>query len=361
MKTLQRYTLLPIVLSCFLLITSCKKDNESEIAVPTEELPIEQLQKKWIVSTIAGTGNAGYANGPAASATFNTPYSIAIDSSGNLFVSDQSNAIRKISNGLVSTYAGKGPNDSTFIFSGIMDMVINKNGDILGSELSQLREIRSSGAISVFAGSLEENYIDGVGENARFSVIRTITSDTDGNVYIPDYDRNANFLIRKVTPARVVSTITLIDSTGYSSGSQSNHFYTAAIAIDPDGNIFYGSNGNSIIKKADRNGNVTIFAGAGDIGLVDGKGRDAKFNMISALATDRAGNLYVADMGNHAIRKITPDATVTTLAGIAGRGNKDGSGNEAMLHYPSDIVIDQNGIIYITDSGNSTVRKLEYK
>jgi sugar lactone lactonase YvrE len=116
-----------------------------------------------------------------------------------------------------------------------------------------------------------------------------------------------------------------------------------------------------MIKKADVNGNVTIFAGAPDLGLVDGKGTAAKFHSISALSFDNDGNLYVADLVNHAIRKITPDGTVTTLVGKNGQGFVDGNSDIAKLHYPSDLVIDKNGIIYFTDAGNGLVRKLEYR
>jgi len=106
---------------------------------------------------------------------------------------------------------------------------------------------------------------------------------------------------------------------------------------------------------------VIVFAGAGNLAFADGQGTDARFNGIGSMAADAAGNLYIPDYGNNAIRKVTPDGKVTTIAGTGEQGYADGEGNHAKFNGPSAIVVDKNGVIYVAEAGNNRIRKIEYK
>lgn len=348
-----------LALSLF-IFTGCEKLVDQ---LPNGSGGGNSSNKSWTVSTIAGSGKAGYLDGAALNADFNFPSFLALNSSGQLFVSDLQNfAIRKIVDGQVTTYAGRPINDGGDLLWGhIYGLAIDKKNNIFDIEYSLIRKITSSTSSSVFAGSLAINYKDGKGPDAAFNIIQQITMDKDGNMYVPAFDMDAKFLIRKVTPEGIVSTLTLKDETGYSSGSTTTHYYTSPIAVDKTGNIYFTANANSLIKKRDANGNVTVFAGSNRLGFGDGKGQDAIFYQIGSLATDSNGNLIVADGGNNAIRKITPDGTVSTIAGGAGSGFKDGVGITALFNIPRGLAIDKKDIIYVADAGNHRIRKIEYK
>jgi hypothetical protein len=103
----------------------------------------------------------------------------------------------------------------------------------------------------------------------------------------------------------------------------------------------------------------TTLAGSAGRGSADGVGNNARFSDLGGVAADSAGNIYVADVGNHTIRKITPAGVVSTLAGYAGSsGTNDGTGSNARFYYPSDVAVDSGGNVYVADSSNSTIRKI---
>ena len=351
-----------LALVIFSVASGCTKhiDIIARAQQPSDTIP--EIHKSWQVSTVAGSGVQGAADGPDSIASFHYPAFLALDTAENIFVSDVLNfAIRKVSHGQVSTYTTRGMSQTAIDFKNIYGLVVDQQNNIYDVEYSMIRKVTSPTENTIFAGNLGIWFKDGLDTAARFNQISRVATDHFGNLYVPDYDMHATFYIRKITPQAVVTTLTLTDSTGLASGSDSMHYYLSSIAVDDAGNIYFTANGNQVIKKADPQGNVTRFAGANDIGFIDGTGMDAKFYGISALRTDHQGNLYVADAGNHAIRKVTPDGTVTTLAGRAGPGFQDGDAAGAQFFFPSDIAIAKNGTIYIADSGNNRIRKLEYK
>ncbi|HVU25758.1 MAG TPA: hypothetical protein VHE13_16630 [Opitutus sp.] len=133
-----------------------------------------------------------------------------------------------------------------------------------------------------------------------------------------------------------------------------------AVAVDSARNIYVADFGNNTIRRISRNGTVTTLAGSpGNAGSADGNGSAARFNQPSGLATDSAGNVFVADSNNHAIRKITPDGDVSTLAGLAGSsGSADGTGSAARFNYPCGIATDRNDNLFVVDTRNQTIRKI---
>jgi streptogramin lyase len=339
-----------------ILLSACNKISE------TEQSNII-AKKKWIVSTVAGSTTPGFTDGDTTQVQFNNAQGIVTDNNGNLFIGDIGNAsIRQVTyTGHVTTYAGKNIGNPNPPFGNIYSLVRDNQGNIYTIEYGLIRKIVSPVNSSALAGSLAVNYVDGTGANAAFNVIGNMAIDNQGNIFLPDYDMQDKFHLRKVTPDGVVSTLTLTDNTGFPSNGLPNFYYLYSIAVDAIGNIYVTANGNCMIKKIDPSGNVTILAGRGDIGFTDGKGTAAQFNTIQGMTCDASGNLWVCDGSNHAIREVTPDGTVTTIAGTGSMGYRDGDAAEALFKYPFGITVDKNGVVFIMDNGNNRVRKLEFK
>ena len=319
--------------------------------------------KKWWVSTLAGNGTAGFADGDSTQVEFSNAQCMAIDASGNLFVGDVGNQrIRKITpGGAVSTWASDAISNPNPLFGNFAGLVVDSHNDVFSIDYGLIRKFTTNTTPTVFAGSMKVGYIDSTGSNADFNIVYDLAIDRQDNMFLPDYDTSNRFRLRKVTPAGVVSTLPLQDNTGYPSDGLPNFHYYYSIAVDSSGNIFVTGNGNCLIKKVTPQGDVSIFAGAGNIGFTDGIGRAAQFSTILGMTCDGAGNLWVADGDNHAIRKVTPDGTVTTIAGKGTMGFSDGDSTQALFSYPTGITVDKNGVVYVVDNGNNRIRKLVYK
>jgi hypothetical protein len=268
--------------------------------------------------TLAGLSqSAGSTNGIGSAARFDGPYDVAVDTVGNVFVADSfNNTIRKVTRtGRVTTLAG-------------------------------------------LAGSI--GTADGTGSAARFSNPRGITVDTAGNVFVAD---TINYTIRKVTRTGVVTTLAgLAEAAGSTDGTGSaarfNNPY--GITVDTAGNLFVADTASNTIRKVTSAGVVTTLAGtAGAAGSADGTGSAARFNDLTRITIDTAGNLFVGDRANHTIRKVTSAGVVTTIAGTAGvTGSTDGTGSAARFYFPSGVAVDTSGNVFVADSVNSTIRKV---
>ncbi len=189
-----------------------------------------------------------------------------------------------------------------------------------------------------------------------------IAVDDTRNLYVADYN---NHSLRKVTPGGVRTTIAgLAGMVGSADGRGSearfsSGFGSLGLAVDGEGNVFVADPGNHAIRKVTPEGVVTTVAGfAGARGSDDGTGSEARFNYPFGVAVDRRGNVYVADLVNHTIRKVTPSGVVTTLAGMAGRvGGDDGVGREARFSWPVCVAVDADGNVYV-GSYDDTVRRV---
>jgi sugar lactone lactonase YvrE len=356
---IHRYLLCAIlILSVSPVFFSCSKQDAPPVTPPDTTAAPE----KWIVSTFAGSGEAGKLDGDSTDAQFYIPEDIAFDSHGNLFVADLFNFnIRKITpQKKVTTYAGRDVHDSVGLeYGNIYGLRIDGNDHMYVIDYSFIRKVESPFKSSMFAGTLGVNFKDGPDTSARFNLIAKFAIDVHNNIYVPDYNMQYKFRIRKVTPAAVVSTLNITDNTGFPSDASPSGGYLSAITVDNKGNIYVTANGNNLIKKITPDGEATVFAGAGNIGFKYGKGSNAQFNNISGLATDASGNVFVADGNNSAIRKITPDGTVTTIAGNGVIGFADGEGKDARFYQPFDIAVDAKGAIYVSDQKNNRIRKIE--
>ena len=214
--------------------------------------------------------------------------------------------------------------------------------------------------ITAFAGMVSQGSAEGAGIAASFNYPYGLAVDAGGNVYVADTGNNT---IRKVTSAGVVSTLA---GTAGSSGSADATGPTASfrapggVATDASGNVFVADTNNHTIRQITAAGVVTTLAGtAGAMGSADGTGSAASFRYPNAVATDTAGNVYVADAGNNTIRKVTPAGVVTTVAGLAGAiGSADGTGTAATFSAPAAITADSSGNLYVADYYNNTIRKI---
>lgn len=216
-------------------------------------------------------------------------------------------------------------------------------------------------SISDFVGlSTTSGSTDSTGANARFNEPTGLVSDKANNIYVADTD---NHVIRKVTPYGVVTTFAgepgLCGSTDGFAPEAMFHS-PEGLAIDASDNLYVADTANSTIRKITPYGQVSTLAGSGGLsGSVDGTGPVARFVCPTGLAVDGAGNVYVADAGDHTIRKITPGGVVTTLAGKSGSpGSANGSGATARFNVPYGIAIDSTGTLVVADSENHVIRSI---
>lgn len=318
--------------------------------------PVFTYQPTEIETTIAGGNTSGSANGIGPAATFFQPNGIAVDPAGNLYVADQNNnLIRKITPaGLVSTFAGSGVAGSAdgtgtaASFNFPTGIAIDGAGNVYVSDMISglIRKITPSGVVSTLAGSGLRQAVNGTGKAASFSNPVGLAVDASGNVFVADQGASQ---IRKITPAGVVTT--------FYSGNGINPY---GLTLDKAGNIYVTDLTSNDIIKITPNGVATVFAGNSNIagGDVDGTGNNASFYYPDNIAIDATGNLFVID--KNGIREITPASVVTTLkAGspVYLNGpleNVDFTGAEG-------IAVDGTGNIYFTDLLGNSVRKISYQ
>jgi sugar lactone lactonase YvrE len=216
--------------------------------------------------------------------------------------------------------------------------------------------------ISLLAGGLGgSGNLDGTGVNARLAYPTHVAVDTVGNIYCSD---NLGHTIRKITPLGVVTTFAGtkgVSGTTDGTGTAAKFNGPNGIAIDSAGNLFVADTGNQTIRKITPAGVVTTFAGTvGVSGSTNGTGLAAKFNNPSGLSIDNSDNIYIADVSNHTIRKMTSAGVVTTLAGLAGTsGTATGTGSTARFNNPFAVYTDAAGAnIYVADTNNQAIRKV---
>ena len=286
------------------------------VFAPVKPTPYESA---LTVSTLAGNAenHKGNADGTGPAAQFAYPKGLAVAADGTLYVADDENMT--------------------------------------------VRKVSPAGVVQPVAGAPgRKGSADGTGPDARFNRPVGVAVAASGTLYVTDAD---NCTVRKISPAGVVATLAgtsgtkgMADGPGLAAQFNTPH----GVAVDGAGNVYVADTENHTIRKIAPNGTVSTLAGAAQHkGSEDGRGPAARFNHPVGLAVDGAGNVYVADNGNHAIRKIAPDGTVSTLAGQARHhGGTDGPGVAARFLFPTGVAVDAIGNVYVADHLNVTVRKI---
>lgn len=329
---------------------------------------VRKVDVAGVIVTIAGDGTAGYAGDGAAAtaAQLNNPYDVDVDSQGKLYIADAGNdRIRKIdANGIITTAAGgltrlgfpQGvaviPGDVFYIAAGVDNVV---------------RKVDAAGGVTTVAGNGQVGYCCDGGPATSGSLREPsgIASDNAGNLYIADAQNNR---IRKVDASGRIATVagtggTLILGDGGQAIS-ANLYSPSDVAIGAAGVLYIVDSGHSRIRKIDTNGIITTIAGNGNAGYSGDGGAavEAALNVPLGMAADSAGNLYIADTGNHAVRKVDTAGVITTVAGsgTAGFSGDGGPSTQASLKYPQALAIDaRTGDLYISDGGNYRIRKID--
>ena len=274
---------------------------------------VESQKFEYVFTTTVGTlagSTYGYAEGTGAAAQFAQPYNVAVDKDGNVYVADTNN--------------------------------------------HSIRKITASGETTTLAGGTQGS-ADGTGAAAQFNYPYGVTVGSDGNIYVAD---THNHKVRKITPGGVVSTFA--GSTGGyndATGTDAQFYYLTGIAADQNGNLYVADKDNNKIRKITSAGVVTTLAGSTG-GYAEGTGTAAQFSSPYNVAVDATGNVYVADANNHRIRKITPAGEVTTFAGSA-QGDAVGAAADALFNYPYAVTIDSNGNLFVADTFNQKVKKID--
>ncbi|MGZ3763753.1 MAG: NHL repeat-containing protein [Mucilaginibacter sp.] len=340
---------LPLLIIAALLIISCGKKNTRQS-----------------VTTFAGSGAVGAKDGKSDQATFSNLKGIALDPAGNMYVADsRNNLIRKIdADGMVSTIAGSGAAGSAdgkgtaASFFDPAAVAVDKNGNIYvaDKENNLIRKISPQNVVTTIAGRTEKNEEYG-GRFPVFDYPTGLAVDASGTIYIADSFHDK---IRKIGADGKIVVLAGNGTPGSNDGpgKAATFFVPEGIALDAKGDLYVADTYNNLIRKISKAGVVSTIAGRTRKGNSNGKGTAASFFHPEALTVDKDGNIYVADSGNNLIRKISPAGMVTTLAGNGTRGVKNGDVKQASFFRPMGIAADTLGNIYVADYQNNAIRKI---
>lgn len=312
------------------------------------------------ITTVAGGGSLGFSGdgGPATSASLSEPAGVAVDSTGNLYISDSNNdRIREVSQGTISTVAGNGGYEfsgdggpaTSATFNGPQGVAVDSAGTlyIADTDNHRVRKV-SGGTITTAAGNGAEGFSGdgGPGTSAMLNYPAGLAVDSANNLYIGD---TLNAAVRKLSGG----TITTVVGNG-------NIGDPGGVAVDAAGDIYIADYFNNRVRKAS-GGNVATVAGNGTAGFSGdgGPATSAALNFPSGVAVDSAGNLYIADANNNRIRKVS-SGTITTVAGNGANGfsGDGGPAASASLNSPLGIAVDSVGDLYIADKYNNRIRKV---
>jgi len=245
-------------------------------------------------------------------------------------------------------------------FNGPEGLAIDPPGNLYVTDTYNdlIRKITPEGVVTTLAGSPGTlGSADGMGPAAQFRQPEGIAMDAAGNLYIADMFNHA---IRKMNPQGLVTTLAGSEKPGYADGKGKKASFNQpfGVTVDASGTVYVTEIGNHLIRKISPEGMVTTVAGSGRQGFANGTGLAASFSQPHGLAVDGAGNLYVADTANQMIRKITPAGLVLTLAGSGRQGSVDGPGPGAEFNFPIGIALGPSGSVYVADTFGNKIRKI---
>ena len=342
---------------------------------------VRRIDLSGTIETYAGTGEQGYSGdgGPAEGASLSNPLGLATDAVGNVYVADAGNQrVRRISlSGTIETYAGTG--ERGYSDDGLLASEIQMNGptgvaaDAAGNVYvadffnQRVYRIEPTGIITAIAGNGESGHTGdgGAGTEASLDGPTDVAVDEAGNIYIADYlDRR----VRRVDPTGTITTVAGTGNSGYAGdGGPAAEAQLAGpfgLAADTAGNIFVADLTGHRVRRIDVSGNISTVAGTGrpfersDGGLAS---RARLSHAIEGVAVDPTGNVYVADPYDHLVRQIDASETISTFVGTgtAGFGGDGGLATDALLDGPTSVAVDAVGNVFVADTGNHRVRRID--
>lgn len=340
---------------------------------------LRRISLDGTINTLAGNGLGSYSGdgGPATAAQLNTPSSVAVDPSGNVYVADyNNNRVRKVSaNGVISTFAGTGVGGysgdggpaAAAQIGAQWGVAADSAGNLYIADFSNLRvrKVSPDGMIRTVAGNghYGSSGDGGLATSAELGGPSGVAVDGGGNLYIADYYQNR---VRKVSPDGVIRTVAGNGTPGFSgdggTATAAQLQQPIGLAVDAAGDLYIADTGNCRVRKVSASGAINTVAGDGT-NSYSGDGGPAAAAWISAfafgVAVDGSGNLYIADAGNNRIRKVT-NGIITTVAGdgspaYTGEGSPAGA---SRVSSPDGVAVDAAGNVYIADTGNNAVRVL---
>jgi sugar lactone lactonase YvrE len=332
-----------------------------------------------IITTVAGDGSATFAGdgGAATSASLSSPSGVTFDAAGNLFIADTFNhRIRKVdTNGIITTVAGKSglgySGDGGLATNASLNSPFGVAFDAFGNLFiadhgnNRIREVATNGIITTVAGRSVSGYSGdgGAATNASLYNPTGVAFDAAGNLFIAD---ELNNRIRKVDTNGIITTVAGKSGSGYSgdggAATNASLYYPVGITFDAAGNLYIVDDFNNRIRKMAANGNITTVAGKGGSGYFGdgGVATNANLDFPFSVAFDAFGNLYIADCSNNRIREVDSNGIITTVAGDGGAtyAGDGGAATNASLYYPRGLVFDAFGSLYIADAYNNCIRKV---
>eukprot|EP01106_Pelomyxa_sp_JSP_P000343 TRINITY_DN1051_c0_g1_i6.p1 TRINITY_DN1051_c0_g1~~TRINITY_DN1051_c0_g1_i6.p1 ORF type:complete len:307 (+),score=55.16 TRINITY_DN1051_c0_g1_i6:83-1003(+) len=278
------------------------------------KVTLQQGTGAHTVTTVAGSGSHGFADGTNTNSQFNCPYGVAVDKFGQLFVGDCQN--------------------------------------------HRLRKITPQGKVSTVAGTGVRGFADGGASSAQFCCPTGVALDNTGNIFVAD---SGNHRIRRVSSQGVVTTLAGSGINGYSDGGASSAKFSwpSCVAVASTGIVFVGDNTNNCVRRITPQGDVGTLAGCGGrSGFADGDATQSRFNCIYAITIDADDTLFVADHFNCRIRKVSPNGVVTTVAGSGARGDMDGQCSNCEMGCPAGVAVDRVGNIFFSDGSYHKIRRI---
>ena len=328
----------------------------------------------WRIDTIAGTGKPGHSGdgGPASEARLSFPSGVAVDHAGNLYIADFfSQRIRRVdTEETITTVAGIGEpgyggDDGPAVEARLSfpsGVAADHAGNLYVTDTGnhRVRRIDTTGTITTIAGTGEPGYDwDGPAVEAQLVNPKGIAVDGSGNLYFAGY---LNFEVRRVDASGTMSSVAGSSEPCDSPGGECRLSRDRGIAVAEAGSVYIANIDNHYVRRVDASGTVSVIAGTREPGYGGdgGPATEAQLNSPLGLAVDHAGNLYIADTGNHRIRRVDVSGTITTIAGTGepGYGGDGGSAAEAQLASPIAVAVDGSGTLYVADLGNYRIRVL---
>jgi sugar lactone lactonase YvrE len=347
--------------------------------VDVDDHRVWKITPDGTMSVVAGNGMAGLSGdgGPATSASLNLPQAVAVNSAGNLYITDaNNNRIRMVTPaGVISTLAGTGIAGFGGDRGPALQAQVNSPGGIVTDSAGniffsddinyRIRMVTPAGIISTVAGNGSGAY-SGDGGPAASAGLGPLNSpgmalDIVGNLYIPDGVGR----VRKVAPSGIISTVAGNGTAGFkgdgSAATAASLDAPSGVAVDPAGSLYISDSNNNRIRRVTAAGIISTIAGNGTAGYNgEGAAVNAQLNFPIGVALDTAGNLYIADPENRRLRKVTPAGAISTVAGdgTAGFGGDGASATSAVLGFPLGVALDSAGNVFIADYDNNRVRKV---